>query len=243
MEAGDGEDPLPAREGRRGEPVPRTRGDRAVLGRHRRRRARDRPRQEERDRLDPDQGRRARPRRVRGEPRRAARRGQAPRHREARARHGRRAARARGGGGATYDVVIVGSGINSLAAAALLARGGKRVLVLERNDWLGGAIRTAEVTEPGFVHELFASWHPLWVGSAAYAELKDELDARGLEYLNTDLPTATLFPDGSSAFLTTSHDANVAHLDELAPGDGAGWDRAVGEFMPNADLAFGMLTA
>src|SRR5439155_13004724 len=77
---------------------------------------------------------------------------------------------------------------------------------------------------------------------AAYAELKDELDARGLEYLNTDLPTATLFPDGSSAFLTTSHDANVAHLDELAPGDGAGWDRVVGEFMPNADLAFGMLT-
>ncbi len=74
-----------------------------------------------------------------------------------------------------YDVVFVGSGINSLAGAALLARGGKRVLVLERNDWLGGAIRTAEITEPGFVHEVFASWHPLFTGSAAYAELKDDL--------------------------------------------------------------------
>jgi phytoene dehydrogenase-like protein len=134
-----------------------------------------------------------------------------------------------------FDAVAIGSGINSLVAAALLARAGWRVCVLERNDWLGGAIRTAEITEPGFVHEVFASWHPLFTGSAAYAELKDELAARGVEYLNTDLPTATLFPDGRSAFLTTSHEANVAEL-------GPGWGRTVERFMPNADLAFGVLT-
>src|SRR6266496_5973966 len=107
---------------------------------------------------------------------------------------------------ARYDAVIVGSGINSLAAGALLAKGGWSVCMLERNDWLGGAIRTAEITEPGFVHEVFASWHPLFVGSAAYAELRDELERRGVEYLNTELPTATLYPDGDSRFLTTSHD-------------------------------------
>lgn len=140
-----------------------------------------------------------------------------------------------------YDVVFVGSGINSLAGAALLARAGRRVLVLEREDRLGGAIRTEEITRPGFVHEVFASWHPLFLGSAAYAELKDELHARGLEYLNTDLPTGSLFPDGESAFLTTSHEANVAELERLALGDGAAWDRTVGSFMPNADLAFGVL--
>jgi len=134
-----------------------------------------------------------------------------------------------------YDAVAIGSGINSLAAAALLAKGGWGVCVLERNDWLGGAIRTAEITEPGFVHEVFASWHPLFMGSAAYAALKDDLEARGLEYLNTELPTATLFPDGTSAFLTTSHEANV---DALGPG----WARTVEEFMPNADLAFGVLS-
>src|SRR5207302_5495186 len=111
-----------------------------------------------------------------------------------------------------YDAVIVGSGINSLAAGALLARAGWSVCVLERNDWLGGAIRTAEITAPGFVHEVFASWHPLFAGSAAYADLKGELAARGLEYLNTGLPTATLFPGGESAFLTTSHEENVAAL-------------------------------
>jgi phytoene dehydrogenase-like protein len=140
-----------------------------------------------------------------------------------------------------YDVVVVGSGINSLACAALLARAGKRVLVLERNDYIGGAIRTAEITEPGFLHEVFASWHPLFVGSAAYAELEDDLHARGLEYLNTDLPTASVFPDGSSAFLTTSHETNVAEWEQHAAGDGETWDRVVAAFMPNADLAFGLL--
>ena len=133
-----------------------------------------------------------------------------------------------------YDAVIVGSGINALAAGALLSKGGWSVCLLERNDWLGGAIRTAEITEPGFVHEVFSSWHPLFMGSAAYAELKGDLHSRGLEYLNTELPTGTLFPDGESIFLTTSHDANVEAL-------GPGWDRTVAEFMPNADLAFGVL--
>ena len=140
-----------------------------------------------------------------------------------------------------YDVVFVGSGINSLAGAALLARGGKRVLVLERNHYLGGAIRTEELTRPGFLHEVFASWHPLFVGSAVYAELGEELGARGLEYLHTELPTASLYPDGTSAFLTTSHDANVEEFERLAPGDGEAWRRVVAEFMPNADLAFGVL--
>jgi phytoene dehydrogenase-like protein len=134
-----------------------------------------------------------------------------------------------------YDAVAIGSGINSLVAAALLAKAGWSVCVLERNDWLGGAIRTAEITEPGFVHEVLASWHPLFSGSAAYAELKDDLEARGLEYLNTELPTATLFPDGESAFLTTSHEGNVGAL-------GPAWERTVAGFMPNADLAFGVLS-
>src|SRR5437762_2511051 len=133
-----------------------------------------------------------------------------------------------------YDAVIVGSGINGLAAGALLAKGGWNVCVLERNDWLGGAIRTAEITEPGFVHEVFSSWHPLFAGSAAYAQLKDDLHARGLEYLNTELPTATLFPDGESLFLTTSHEQNVAAL-------GPAWERTFSAFMRDAELAFGVL--
>ena len=132
------------------------------------------------------------------------------------------------------DAVVVGSGINSLACAALLARGGWSVRVLEREDELGGAIRTAELTEPGYLHDVFSAWHPLWVGGAAHAELGEELAARGLEYLNTDHPSATLFPDGEAAFLLRSTDANVAEL-------GEDWRGAVESFFPNADLAFGVL--
>jgi phytoene dehydrogenase-like protein len=135
----------------------------------------------------------------------------------------------------SHDAIFVGSGINSLAGAALLARAGWKVLVLEREDHLGGAIRTVEgLTAPGFTHELYSSWHPLWTGGAAYAELKPDLDRLGVEYLNTELPTATAFPDGSSVFLTTDMERNVAEL-------GAGWQTQFEDFMSKADLAFGVL--
>ena len=92
---------------------------------------------------------------------------------------------------AEHDAVVVGSGINSLACAALLARAGWSVCVLERESELGGAVRTAELTEPGFLHDVFSAWHPLWVGGAAHAELGADLAARGLEYLNTEHPSGT----------------------------------------------------
>src|ERR1700751_5757778 len=135
---------------------------------------------------------------------------------------------------ADYDAVVVGSGVNSLACGALLARAGWRVCLLERNDWLGGAIKTEELSEPGFLHDVFSAWHPLWVGGAAHAELGDALAARGLEYVNTDLPTATAFPDGSAAFLLRNADGNARELGA----EGAG---VLERFFPNADLAFGLL--
>src|SRR6059058_1911270 len=135
---------------------------------------------------------------------------------------------------ADYDAVVVGSGINSLACAALLARAEWRVCVLERNDWLGGAVKTEELTEPGFLHDVFSAWHPLWVGGAAHAELGDELAARGLEYLNTELPTATAFPDGASAFLLRTAEGNTEEL-------GPEWPGVLERFLPSADLAFGVL--
>ena len=58
---------------------------------------------------------------------------------------------------AAADYIIVGSGINALVAAAQLGRKGHKVLVLERNDRIGGCIRTEEVTAPGFVHDVMAT--------------------------------------------------------------------------------------
>ena len=144
---------------------------------------------------------------------------------------------------ATFDAVFVGSGINSLVGAALLSRDGWNVCVLERNDVAGGCIRTStDLTLPGYTHEVMASWHPLFTGSAAYAELKDELERRGVTYLNTDLPTGATFPDGSAAFVTGSLEGNVSEFDRLAPGDGAAWERQFNRFMANADLSFGLLS-
>jgi phytoene dehydrogenase-like protein len=135
---------------------------------------------------------------------------------------------------AEHDAVIVGSGINSLACAALLSRAGWDVCVLEREPELGGAIKTAELTEAGYLHDVFSAWHPLWVGGPAHAELGDELAVRGLEYLNTDHPTATAFPDGSNAFLSTNADANGAE-------HGPAWSAAMGEVGAHAELVFGVL--
>jgi len=142
---------------------------------------------------------------------------------------------------ADHDAIVVGSGVNGLACAALLAKGGWNVCVLERNDWFGGAIRTAEITEPGFRHDVYSAWHPLWVGGAAHAQLGDDLARHGLEYLNTDYPTGTLFPDGESAFLLRTPDANAAELDRHHAGDGDAWRALLEGFFPDADLAFGVL--
>jgi len=135
---------------------------------------------------------------------------------------------------AEHDAVVVGSGINSLACAALLSRAGWDVCVLEREAELGGAIKTAELTEDGYVHDVFSAWHPLWVGGAAHAELGEELAARGLEYLNTEHPTATAFPDGGSSFLSTSPEVNAAE-------HGQAWTEAMADVGANAELVFGVL--
>src|SRR4029079_13480177 len=68
-----------------------------------------------------------------------------------------------------------------------------------------------------------------------------DLARHGLEYLNTDYPTGTLFPDGESAFLLRTPDANATELDRHHVGDGDAWRALLEGFFPDADLAFGVL--
>jgi phytoene dehydrogenase-like protein len=96
-----------------------------------------------------------------------------------------------------FDAIVVGSGHHGLVAAAYLARAGLEVCVLERNAVAGGCIATEELTLPGFRHDTFSSWHPLFHLSAAWAELGDELAAHGLSYRNTETwTTASALDDG-----------------------------------------------
>ena len=73
---------------------------------------------------------------------------------------------------ADYDAIIVGAGHNGLIVALYLARAGWRVLVVEQALNIGGAVQTAEITLPGFKHDLFASNLTLFTASPAYREFK-----------------------------------------------------------------------
>jgi phytoene dehydrogenase-like protein len=139
------------------------------------------------------------------------------------------------------DVIIVGSGINALVAAAILSKAGNKVLICERSAEPGGAIKTVTTaTLPGFTHELLSSWHPLFVGGPAYAELKDDLEAKGLVYKNTNKPTGVVCQDGS-AILSTDLTATAEEFARL--GDGEAWTQMLNEFSVKIDLAFGLLGA
>ena len=141
------------------------------------------------------------------------------------------------------DFVIVGSGINSLVCAALLARKGYKVRVLERNDRPGGCIRTEECTLPGFVHDVLSCWHPLFVTSPGYAELRPELERHGLRYCNTDAPTAVLLPDGRHFILRASREKNIQAMNALCAGDGDRYAAATAALERQLDLTFAVLGA
>ncbi|MFT4246934.1 MAG: NAD(P)/FAD-dependent oxidoreductase [Pseudomonas sp.] len=144
---------------------------------------------------------------------------------------------------ATADpqVVFVGSGINSLVGAALLALRGKRVLVLERNERAGGCIRTEELF-PGYRHELMSSWYPLFTGSPGYAELRPALERAGLAFACSDYATGLVWPDGRGLALRQDLPDAVRRLEALAPGDGKALEATAARlFGEDAALTFGLL--
>jgi phytoene dehydrogenase-like protein len=136
------------------------------------------------------------------------------------------------------DAVIIGTGINALVAGAMLARKGWTVTLCERNAHPGGAIWTSTEHVPDFTIELLSSWHPLFVGGPAYAELAADLAARGLEYRNTELPTGVICAEGS-AVLSSNPEITATQMAEL--GDLDAWNALMADFGSKADLAFGLL--
>jgi phytoene dehydrogenase-like protein len=124
--------------------------------------------------------------------------------------------------------VVVGAGPNGLAAAVELARAGLSVLVLEARDDVGGGARSAELTLPGYVHDVCSAIHPLGVGSPFFRALP--LAERGLEWVHPELPLAHPFDDGTAAVLARSAGATAAGLGE----DGGAYQRLVGPLLEDA---------
>jgi phytoene dehydrogenase-like protein len=116
---------------------------------------------------------------------------------------------------AKYDAIVVGSGPNGLAAAITLARAGQRVVVFEASETIGGGARSAELTLPGFVHDICSAVHPMAVGSPFFRTLP--LDRHGVGWIESPLPLAHPLDDGSAVLLERS----VA-----ATADGLGADSA-----------------
>ena len=113
-----------------------------------------------------------------------------------------------------YDAVVVGSGPNGLAAAITVAQTGRSVLVLEAADTPGGGARTAELTLPGFRHDVCSALHPLAVGSPCLSTLP--LAEHGLEWIHPRYPVAHPLDDGSPAVLERDVDATAANLGDDA---------------------------
>ncbi|MDP9465116.1 MAG: NAD(P)/FAD-dependent oxidoreductase [Actinomycetota bacterium] len=118
-----------------------------------------------------------------------------------------------------YDAVVVGSGPNGLAAAVRLAEAGCSVLVLEAAGTIGGGTRSAEVTLPGFVHDICAAVHALGVSAPALS--LETLGPHGLEWVWPEIPLAHPLDGGRAGVLHRRIDETAAGLGA----DGPVWRR------------------
>jgi len=112
----------------------------------------------------------------------------------------------------TYDAIVIGSGPNGLAAAITLQQAGVSVLLLEGKETIGGGLRTAEITLPGYLHDICSAIHPMAVASPFMSQLP--LQQYGLEFIYPEVAAAHPFDDGTAAVLKRSIEETAKLLGE-----------------------------
>ncbi|HEX6245552.1 MAG TPA: NAD(P)/FAD-dependent oxidoreductase [Polyangiales bacterium] len=133
---------------------------------------------------------------------------------------------------ADVDVIVVGSGPNGLGAAAVLARAGLSVRVLEAGAELGGGLRSAPLTLPGFQHDVCSAVHPMGALSPLFRSLP--LEQHGLRWISPPLSAAHPLDDGPAALLGRSFDTTCATLGE----DARAWRSMFEPLLANPDDFF-----
>ena len=120
----------------------------------------------------------------------------------------------------TADIVTVGAGHNGLIAAAYLAVAGKKVVVLERNAWLGGGVVTRELTVPGFRHDQHSMAHIFIQGNPLLVNDDLKLKSRyGLRYVFPDVPMMSVFEDGTTLALYRDCERSCAEIAKFSQRD------------------------
>ncbi|MGV9762553.1 phytoene desaturase family protein [Micromonospora tulbaghiae] len=140
----------------------------------------------------------------------------------------------------TADAVVIGAGHNGLVAANLLVDAGWDVEVLEATEVPGGAVRSAYVTAPGYLSDLYSSFYPLGYASPVLDGLG--LERHGLSWTHAPDVLAHLLPDGRAAVVNRDLDVTAASLEAFAPGDGERWRHAYADWRRVAEPMLQIIT-
>lgn len=140
-----------------------------------------------------------------------------------------------------YDAVLIGAGVNTLAAALHLAARGQTVAVFERAPVAGGAVKTGEYTLPGFRHDWAAMNLSLFAGSPFFQAHGAELTKHGAAFVPVARPFSSSFADGSWCGVSTDLDGTAARIAALSPRDAETWRTLAAAFPAEAPHLFGLL--
>ncbi len=141
----------------------------------------------------------------------------------------------------SFDAMVIGAGVNGLAAAIQLADKGWKVAVVEAASTPGGAVKTREATLPGFRHDLCAMNLSMFAGSAFHAKYGDALMQHGLELVPAPDCFASVFRDGSSLGVSSDPAKTAAAIEAISPQDVPAWQAMQQHFGKNAPHIFGLM--
>jgi len=136
------------------------------------------------------------------------------------------------------DVIFIGAGINSLGAALLLSEAGWNVLVIDRNKVPGGAVRTLELTLPGFHHDIGAMNLTVLAHSPFYTERKKLFAEKGVEFITADHTFGSMDREGRFLGMSNDVESNLRAIGRFSDVDAKAWKQWTVDFQRCAPVLF-----